>query len=174
MRLTQRDLSVVVTLSFLLVCLVLLRAPALPDTHADAQPTIVAHRAAAAGVRTGHTMGSKAPAPAHAPSAGMGMGIGGSGGGLFTTKPFDHLVGKRALDTEAGDAIPPRDAGADAAGLGPYEGADWVDVRALAASRPPRHTRILRPDMAATMDYVVERLNIHIGEDGKISGVTMG
>jgi len=38
------------------------------------------------------------------------------------------------------------------------------------ATLPPR-TRIITPDMAVTMDYVEERLNIMVGTDGRVGSL---
>ncbi|MGX9936787.1 I78 family peptidase inhibitor [Advenella kashmirensis] len=45
---------------------------------------------------------------------------------------------------------------------------------ALNKSTLPKATRIIHPDSAVTMDYSAQRLNIHVGKDGKISRVTCG
>ena len=37
-----------------------------------------------------------------------------------------------------------------------------------------RGTRIIHPDTVVTMDYSAQRLNIHVGKDGKISRVSCG
>ncbi|MEZ5686181.1 MAG: I78 family peptidase inhibitor [Paracoccaceae bacterium] len=64
--------------------------------------------------------------------------------------------------------------------LGPSCGAeDLQDLLGLPAERLATMkfaapTRILRPGMAVTMDFVPERLNIVIGEDGLIEAVRCG
>ncbi|HBP30074.1 MAG TPA: hypothetical protein DD666_11730 [Advenella kashmirensis] len=45
---------------------------------------------------------------------------------------------------------------------------------ALNKSTLPKATRIIHPDSVVTMDYSAQRLNIHVGKDGKISRVTCG
>lgn len=38
----------------------------------------------------------------------------------------------------------------------------------------PQASRVIYPKSAVTMDYRMDRLNVHVGEDGKISEVTCG
>jgi len=45
---------------------------------------------------------------------------------------------------------------------------------ALDRSALPKNTRIIHPDTVVTMDYLVQRLNVYIGRDGKIERVTCG
>jgi hypothetical protein len=44
----------------------------------------------------------------------------------------------------------------------------------LNKSTLPKTTRIIHPDSVVTMDYSAQRLNVHVGKDGKISRVTCG
>jgi len=45
---------------------------------------------------------------------------------------------------------------------------------ALDRSALPKNTRVIHPDTAVTMDYSAQRLNVHVGKDGKIERVTCG
>lgn len=64
--------------------------------------------------------------------------------------------------------------------LGPSCGAEDLQdllgqpAERLATMKFAAPTRILRPGMAVTMDFVPERLNIVIGEDGLIEAVRCG
>lgn len=46
--------------------------------------------------------------------------------------------------------------------------------KALDKSTLPKSARVIYPDSVVTMDFSAERLNIHVGKDGKISRVTCG
>jgi len=43
-------------------------------------------------------------------------------------------------------------------------------IAAIAKSRGDKPMRVIKPGMAVTMDYMPERLNVQVGEDGKITG----
>ena len=44
----------------------------------------------------------------------------------------------------------------------------------LDQSTLPEFSRVIYPKTPVTMDYRLERLNVHVGEDGKISRVVCG
>ena len=43
-------------------------------------------------------------------------------------------------------------------------------IAAITKSRGDKPMRVIKPGMAVTMDYMPERLNVQVGEDGKITG----
>lgn len=50
----------------------------------------------------------------------------------------------------------------------------WLPESALQSVDLPKNTRVIRPDMAVTMDYRPDRLNIFIGKTGRIERVYCG
>jgi hypothetical protein len=116
---------------------------------------------------TSDAMGGSSSSNAHAPPAAQpadgGQGH-GHGKGLFTTEPFQHLIGLKVVDTKAGDEIP-----ADRSG----EDTEWIDIQKFVTGRR-NPTRVLKPGAMATMDYSERRLNMHLDKDHKISSLTMG
>jgi len=44
----------------------------------------------------------------------------------------------------------------------------------LDTTKLPKRTRVIHPNTAVTMDHRPDRLNVHVGEDGKISRVDCG
>lgn len=49
-----------------------------------------------------------------------------------------------------------------------------TQVSSLDQSTLPKFSRIIYPKSAVTMDYRQDRLNVYVGEDGKIDKVTCG
>ncbi|WP_334182321.1 I78 family peptidase inhibitor [Novosphingobium sp.] len=45
-------------------------------------------------------------------------------------------------------------------------------IAAITAARGDKPMRVIKPGMAVTMDYRPDRLNVQVGEDGKISKFT--
>ncbi|MPS70757.1 I78 family peptidase inhibitor [Novosphingobium aerophilum] len=45
-------------------------------------------------------------------------------------------------------------------------------IAAITASRGDKPMRVIRPGSAVTMDYRPDRLNVQVGDDGKIKGFT--
>jgi len=57
--------------------------------------------------------------------------------------------------------------------LGAYIGQPASDevIAAITQSRGDKPMRVVTPGMAVTMDYRPDRLNVKVGEDGKISAL---
>ncbi|TCM21954.1 peptidase inhibitor I78 family protein [Novosphingobium sp. PhB165] len=83
-------------------------------------------------------------------------------------------TGKEKVAEAAPPPAPPPsmepDCGADK--LGSYVGQPASDevIAAIAATRGDKPMRVIKPGMGVTMDYMPERLNVQVGEDGKIKG----
>lgn len=62
----------------------------------------------------------------------------------------------------------------DACGAGALQGLVGQDRGVLAAMTFPNPTRVIEPGMAVTMDFSPARLNIWLGETGRIDRITCG
>jgi hypothetical protein len=71
-------------------------------------------------------------------------------------------------------SAPGQDAGADTCGASAMQDLVGKPFSALAAMTFPETTRLIRPGMAVTMDFLAERLNITLDETGAIASVTCG
>jgi hypothetical protein len=65
-------------------------------------------------------------------------------------------------------------AAGDACGAAARQDLVGTSVGALDASTLPENRRVLFPGMAATMDFVPERLNVEVGTDDRIARVYCG
>lgn len=74
-----------------------------------------------------------------------------------------------ACAPQAGPASPPGPDECGAAALSSLIGAP-----AAAAPAPSETVRVIRPGDAVTLDYRAERLNVEIGEDGRIERLRCG
>jgi len=122
-----------------------LRDPHTHSIHKDIRPRAPGHYPAPR--RPG------APAAAPSPSAPP------------STRRWAALVGRKALDSSRGDEIPQ---------AAQAEGSEWVDVQEVVRVRLPAPTRVVYPGAPATLEFNPQRLNIHIGEDGKVNDLTFG
>lgn len=62
----------------------------------------------------------------------------------------------------------------NACGAGGMQGLVGQSRAVLAAMTLPSGTRIIEPGMAITEDYRPERMNVEIGEDGRIARIWCG
>lgn len=72
-------------------------------------------------------------------------------------------------------APPPQNAAeasdADTCGMAAYERYIGRPVSEIDRAALPPRTRIITPDMAVTMDFSAERLNIMVGTDGRVGSL---
>lgn len=59
----------------------------------------------------------------------------------------------------------------DTCGMARFRHLIGTDASAIDRSTLPPRTRIITPDMAVTMDFSAERLNIMVGTDGKVGSM---
>lgn len=73
-------------------------------------------------------------------------------------------------------ASPPAETGCGADQLGAYVGVEATDdvIATLREWRGDRPMRVILPGMAVTMDYRPDRLNVEVGENGRIAKVRCG
>ena len=92
---------------------------------------------------------------------------------IFAIIPLAMLVACQSPSTGQGQAADQTQA-KDECGAASRQ--NLVGTAGAALDRPalPKNTRIIHPDTAVTMDYSAQRLNVHIGKDGKIERVTCG
>lgn len=83
-------------------------------------------------------------------------------------------VALMACVTEPLPAPPVTDPMGPACGAEGLQGLIGQPQTVLAAMKFANPTRVIEPGMAVTMDYSPTRLNIWIGEDGRIERVTCG
>ena len=85
------------------------------------------------------------------------------------------LVACRSTPPE-GTQPPPTGASCDAAGVQDVVGKPRSDALAEDARRRSgaRSVRYLTPDMMVTMEYRGDRLNLHVGKDGRIGSARCG
>lgn len=60
---------------------------------------------------------------------------------------------------------------ADTCGMAAYERYIGRPVSEIDRTTLPARTRIITPDMAVTMDFSAERLNIMVGTDGRVGSL---
>lgn len=84
------------------------------------------------------------------------------------------MVMLSACVAEGPDRMPPEPAPEGACGAPDLQDLVGRPEAVLATMKFGVTTRIIRPGMAVTMDYSPDRLNIWIGEDGRIESVTCG
>lgn len=63
---------------------------------------------------------------------------------------------------------------ADTCGAADFEYLKWQKAEVLADVELPKDTRIIRPEMAVTMDFRQNRLNISVGKSGRIENIRCG
>lgn len=71
-----------------------------------------------------------------------------------------------------GPALPPPASAPDACGAAKLQGLVGQPAAAIERMQFPAGTRILRPNMAVTADYRIDRLNIELGAGGKVEKVS--
>ncbi len=80
----------------------------------------------------------------------------------------------------AGCATPPTLApqppipASDTCGAAPHASLVGQDATALERVLILRQVRVIRPGQAVTLEFLAERLNFHVGENGRITHITCG
>jgi len=79
---------------------------------------------------------------------------------------------KMAEATPPAEAPPSMEPSCGAEKYASYVGQPASDevIAAITQSRGDKPMRVVKPGMAVTMDYRPDRLNVQVGEDGKIKG----
>lgn len=92
---------------------------------------------------------------------------------IFAIIPLLMLAACQSPSTSQGQS-PAHTQAEDECGAASRQNLVGTAGAALDRSALPKNTRIIHPDTVVTMDYLVQRLNVYVGKDGKIERVTCG